>query len=87
MTSQSRTQAHYSSVLFLLQESNLAYSEEDVLFFEHQLDLFGKLAYVSVQILAFYNSVVELDQFQWNSEKNSCFVLDKIKAEPTCSIS
>jgi len=26
---------------------NLTYAEEDVMFFEHQLDLFGKLAYVS----------------------------------------
>jgi len=27
---------------------NLTYAEEDVMFFEHQLDLFGKLAYVSL---------------------------------------
>jgi len=26
---------------------NLTYAEEDVMFFEHQLDLFGKIAYVS----------------------------------------
>jgi len=27
-------------------QQNLAYCEEDVMFFEHQLDLFGKLAFV-----------------------------------------
>jgi len=29
---------------------NLTYAEEDVMFFEHQLDLFGKLAYVSTYL-------------------------------------
>ena len=38
----------YISVFLLQKENNLAYSEEDVLFFERQLDLFGKLAYVSL---------------------------------------
>lgn len=32
---------------FFQKEHNLTYSEEDVMFFQHQLDLFGKLAYVS----------------------------------------
>ena len=33
----------------LQKENNLAYSDEDVLFFERQLDLFGKLAHVSTK--------------------------------------
>ena len=32
----------------LQKENNIAYNAEDVKFFEHQLDLFGKLAYVSI---------------------------------------
>ena len=35
-------------ILSLQKENNLAYNEEDVKFFEHQLDLFGKLAFVSI---------------------------------------
>ena len=31
-----------------LQKDNIAFNEEDVMFFEHQLDLYGKLAYVSI---------------------------------------
>ncbi|KAI0227415.1 hypothetical protein LSAT2_022124, partial [Lamellibrachia satsuma] len=30
---------------YLFQENSLTYSEEDVLFFKHQLDLYGKIAY------------------------------------------
>jgi hypothetical protein len=41
-----------------LKRDNLAYSAEDVLFFEHQLDLFGKLAYVS-------NCVSSLAEITW----------------------
>ena len=33
-------------VVFFQKENNIAYNAEDVKFFEHQLDLFGKLAYV-----------------------------------------
>ena len=33
---------------FVDKDNNLAYCEEEVMFFEHQLDLFGKLSYVSV---------------------------------------
>ena len=32
---------------FVDKDNNLAYCEEEVMFFEHQLDLFGKLSYVS----------------------------------------
>ena len=35
---------------FVDKENNLNYCEEEVMFFEHQLDLFGKLAYVSTRV-------------------------------------
>lgn len=35
-------------LLYLFQENSLTYSEEDVLFFKHQLDLYGKIAYVRI---------------------------------------
>ena len=37
---------------YLLQKDNIAYNEEDIMFFEHQLDLYGKLAYVSIFTMA-----------------------------------
>ena len=37
----------------LQKEQNLAYSENDVIFFERQLDLYGRLCYVSCFYIIF----------------------------------
>ena len=56
---------------FVQKQQNLAFCDEEVMFFEHQLDLFGKLAYVSFHFCR--NSSTHRMGLWWNCENSFSF--------------
>ena len=73
---------------FVFQENSLTYSEEDVMFFKHQLDLYGKMAYVRIGHDLAYTCHVSLYLCQEkvakiivvrrkNKNKNAQYVIDR----------